>query len=70
MRDQDFLLSGRPIYLAKSLYENFLDTYFEGNIGFDIARRANEKGSIIPMRYVYLQFLCHVLKTIVSMPQL
>lgn len=46
----NFHFSGMPIYLVKSVYNNFVDVFAEGHIGLDIAKHAKEGGTVVPMR--------------------
>ncbi len=39
-----------PIYLVKSVYNNFVEVFAEGHIGLDIAKHAKEGGTVTEMR--------------------
>ncbi len=45
-----YFFSGMPIYLPISIYDSFTDLFQAGNIGLDIARHAERKGTLVPAR--------------------
>ncbi len=49
--------SGMPIYLPTSIYDNFIDLFRQGNIGLDIARHAERRGTLVPARLLLTLFI-------------